>query len=94
MVYVRISRSVAEWMLRVSILLFQDGYNTNWHPANPEMADYPDDGGFTDLIPLEDQEARAWVNSLMSLCRCLAAILHYQLNDDVPLLHAFEEESD
>lgn len=80
MVSIRISRTVAEWMLRLSILLFQDGYNTNWHPANPELADYPDEGGLTDLVPMDNAQARDWIHSLMNLCRCLASILHHQLN--------------
>jgi hypothetical protein len=92
MVYVNISRNVAEWLLKVSIMLFQDGYNTNWHPNNPEMADFPDEGGFVDLIPLDDPQARAWINTLMSMCRCLAAILNHQLADHTSELNSLEDE--
>lgn len=89
MVNIEMSRTVANWILRMSIRLFQDGYNTNWTPSDPSLAHY-EEGGYVDLIPLDNPAGVRWIEATMNLLRCLAAILHNQLQiadeDDVSLL--------
>jgi len=81
MVLVELSLNVARWMKDLAIRIFQEGYNSDWTPEDAENAVYAG-GGFVDRIPLEDVEARAWIEATMSLLRCLAAILATELSED------------
>lgn len=80
---IKISKSVARWLIAYGKQLVDDGYGTNMDPMDPLGGVIePTTAGFIDEIPMENGEMWRYMNAVINFARTVAAILGRALQED------------
>jgi len=79
--YVKISESVARWLIQYAKQLVDDGFGVDFDPDDPIQGLESTHGGFIDEIPMENGEMWRYMNAVIAFARTVASVLARNLHN-------------
>lgn len=93
---IRISASVARWMVAIARQLVSEAYGINWEPSSSmRIPDFHEEGvGFLDEIPHENHPLFFWADALVRFARVMGAIAARELAEPFEDIDILQLEDD
>lgn len=91
---VRISRSVAVWLITYAKRIVDNGLGTDWDPYSPEHMIESEAFGFIEAVDPADVPLWDFINAAINLARTLAGILANAVLEDVEEISAISSTFD
>lgn len=84
---VRISLSVARWIVELGRRLVQEAYARPWDPRHPEIRwevppELGPNHGFLERLEVEDPRVEEWLHQVIQFIRTMAAIVAHGIDED------------
>lgn len=76
---IRISETLARWIMTTTRHLISHMYAQEYDPATGEFNPGTDYNSIFRRLPQEDPELRYWINSVIQFCKTMAGIMNHEI---------------